>query len=597
MSKTLDPPSQSLDSRPSPNRHSVWAFLLLILLACIAMRAYCWHLNQMLYSHKAPFYDSMSYYRSLFGVLNVADTDGWWACVCASFKLRSTSIFQFITAAILSPVLDNDRSASINIQSGLLFLFLASVYVYLIRVQKFSYHIACLGALLFLTARSLLVTNGGLSDFRMDLSLCLAFGITACWYLMAIESCKITDFLILGIAAAVTCLCRAIAPVYLLFALGPLLIVDLIPTATRRQRLLGVVISVVTVIVLAGWFYFTQFEYLKYYYLIWNTDANAKLPFARALQHFDLAFQCMGTATLVWSTLVVIVLVVVALKQADFKNWIYRIFRERHYCYRLGWIGLAPPMLLFLRQAGLNGLVAMPALFGFILFLNVPVLKQLDRVGNRKVISVVWFVLLAVILGLGMRGWKRHAPDADRLNTTEVNRQILECIANDGQQQGLTEASFAVMHMSDMNTDSLMTTLLFDCNADPVTQERVVLNSVLMTPARLFCLPAVADWARTPGSTDKEKIDGLSEEAVAVCDYLVVPDETTAVELGKFLPFNVINQHLTSVREELLSKQNWRLVKGKIQTSDPVQMGFTSSTGYARALKKAEFVGIYARVR
>ena len=175
----------------------------------------------------------------------------------------------------MAPVVEPSRMVGVWIQTGLLYLFLASLLYFLIRVKRLSVNSALMGCLAFLGTKCLYFSNGGLSDFRMDLSLYLGFGMTCVWYLASMKSLMRWHFVMLGVSAAICCLFRATAPIYFLFTLCPLYFLELIRSDGRKEKLTGILVSFGVVLVLAGWFYFFNFEFLKFYYFDWNTDANA----------------------------------------------------------------------------------------------------------------------------------------------------------------------------------------------------------------------------------------------------------------------------------------------------------------------------------
>ena len=284
--------------------------MLVLFLACLLVGLFCCKLNLQLYQHQAPFYDSLSYNDRLFRVMTKAREVSFTESLKAACNANSTNCFPFIVAAVIAPLVEPSRLVGIWIQVGLLYFFLVSLFYYLSRVRRLSESSSVAACLAFLAIKCLYFDNGGLSDFRMDLSLFLGCAVTSVWFLTSMATGKKRHFVLMGIAASVCCLSRATAPIYLVFALAPLFAVELFKRSQRIEKIAGVIWATCVVVLLSGWFYALNFEYLKYYYFDWNTDANAKIPLVEALNHwkyaqrsvggpFALMIICWGTAVLV----------------------------------------------------------------------------------------------------------------------------------------------------------------------------------------------------------------------------------------------------------------------------------------------------------
>ena len=548
-------------------RRATWRCILILFLASLITGLFACELNRVLYTHHHPFYDSLMYHDKLFKVMHSAQTTGFdtaiqWACFT-----NSTNCLPFIVAAIVSPLVEPSRMVGVWIQTGLLFLLLVSVFWYLSRVRKIRCDLALLGSLAFLTPRSLFLYNGGLSDFRMDLSLFLTFGLTAIWFFTAMRKPNWRNFILLGVAASIACLFRATAPVYLLITFLPLFLLELFRSEHRLKQTTGGLLSIAIVVVLTGWFYYWNFDYLKYYYVEWNTDANAKIPLTDAMEHFSLAQSCVGNAfAFLIASIGIVTMVVTRFRKETIGEWISRAWESKEIDLRIAWVGLAPILILVVRRAGLNGLVSMPAVFGLMLFFLLPLLTQIQRLNDRRVSKFAWFILGVSLLIVFARGWTRHAPDGR--NTMAVNHHLIDLMVSDSQQNNRVRADFGVLHLSEMNSDTIFSTLLFDRQTEKRELYRVTIDGVELSVIPTFTLPAVADWKNTAGESDTEKIDGLMAKANQMMDFLILPDETTAEFLEQTKPYNVINQHLTALRTRIIDDPSWVKIADGIQTSD-----------------------------
>ncbi len=432
----------------------------------------------------------------------------------------TTVCLPFVVAAVIAPLVSPSRMVGVWIQVGYLGLFLFSLYYYLSRVRELSRYVSTLVCLAFCCLSCIYYENGGISDFRMDFGLCMTFGMTAVWYLISISQPLKRHFCLLGLAAGLCCLARATAPVYLLTSFAPLLTYDWIMSKEKRQLIRGIGIALLFSAAGSGWFFVLNFEYLHYYYAVWNTDANAKIPFSEAWNHVKLARRCFGEPLTLLLVLWASVLFANRKSSGEPKNLasanidqrgsltsLFARCRVSGIDFRIAWIGAAPLVLLVARQAGLNPFVAMPAVIGLSLFLLIPIAKTYDRNDNPKLARLFAICLIVCLAIAGARGWRRHQERA--FNSMAAYQEIVETMLQDSQSRGIREVQFAVMQSSELNSDSLYSTLLFD---RPDAQPR--LNHVLIGDSHLlrikvFSKSALADWDEVPGASDDEKIADL----------------------------------------------------------------------------------------
>ena len=286
------PPDPPLPATVHSHRSGIFAVAILATL-CLVVGLFAVRLNARFYARSQPFYDSMSYHDQVHRVMTQARADGIVAALGTACR-SSTVCLPLIVAALAGPFIDPSRTVGIAIQIVELAILCGTLWYYLHRVRGLAPGVAALTVTPCLLWRCLYDFNGGLSDFRMDLSLALLFTTTVLWYLIAIATGRVGHFVTLGIAASATCLFRATAPVYLALTLAPLVITDLVPNATRPRRLAGLGIAAVTAAAGCLWFFLMNYEALHYYYVVWNTDANAQLPLRESLRHVSFAVGHIG---------------------------------------------------------------------------------------------------------------------------------------------------------------------------------------------------------------------------------------------------------------------------------------------------------------
>ncbi len=555
---------------------SVWfGASLFLLVACVLTGSYCCELNRRLYQHHQPFYDSLSYNEKLFRVMTISRDSGFVKSLETACFANNTNCLPFLIAAAIAPVVSPSRVVGIWIQTGLLYLFLLSLFYFLVRIKRVRARSALAGCLVFLGAKCLFLYNGGLSDFRMDLSLYLGFAMTCTWYLTSMSKPTKKHFLLLGVSASICCLFRATAPIYLVFALAPVCLVDLFSSKERKSKLVGLGLAVATVVLLAGWFFVVNFEFLKFYYVDWNTDANAKIPLAAAMQHLNLTRRSIGEP---------LILMIVCWLAAAFwhtfdsgksttpgqnaiANWLARALREREIDWRIAWIGMAPVVMMIARRAGLNPFVTMPCVFGLVLFFTLPVLKQIDRLKVRNLTVFCWAIMVICVGMAVSRGYVRHSPNK-RFDTMAMNHQLIDTMLADAKERGREKVAFGVMHLTDLDSNTLYSTLLFDRADGTPELDGVTIGEIKIKRIATFAQPAKADWRILRGETDDEKIAGLILDANNRMGYLVLPDKETAVLLETIAAHNYINRYLVKLRERIVQDDSWVKVGPSVRTNE-----------------------------
>ena len=548
---------------------------LILLVACVLLGWYCCELNRRLYTHHQPFFDSLSYNEKLFRVMTISRESGFIESLETACFSNNTNCLPFLVAAVIGPIVSPSRMVGVWIQTGLFYLFLLSLFYFLVRIKQVRARSALAGCFVFFGAKCLFLFNGGLSDFRMDLSLYLGFAMTSAWYLTSMAKPTKRHFFLLGIAASICCLFRATAPIYLLFALGPVCLFDLFSKQKRKEKLVGLALAIATVVLFAGWFFVLNIDFLKYYYVDWNTDANAKIPLYDAFHHLSLTRRCVGeplilmifcwVAATFWHTFRS-GKPVISGARSKVCDWLIPAIRSQEIDWRIAWIGLAPVVMMIARRAGLNPFVTMPCVFGLILFFTLPVLKQLDRLNIRSLTMFCWAIMIVCVGMAGARAWKRHSPDG--FDTMTMNNQLIDTMLEDTRERQEKIFTYGVMHLTDLNTSSLYSTLLFD-RVDGVPEiDGVTIGGIKIKRIPSFSRPAAADWRNLTGDTDEEKVAGLIEDANSLMDFVILPDKETAKLLVTEAAHNYINRFLVSLREQIANDEDWIKIGSSIRTNE-----------------------------
>ena len=548
------------------NRRSLIHRLLpyaILLLSCYLLGLYCCQLNRQLYEHQSPAYDSLSYNEKLFRTMTISREHGLAESINAACFVENTNCLPFLIGAVIAPVVEPSRMVGIWIQTALLFLFLASLFNFLFSLRKLTASSALAGCFVFLAASCFYLENGGLSDFRMDLALFMGFGLTAVWYLSSMERPNDWSFVLLGVSAAICCLFRATAPVYLVISLCPLIAVNLLLSSNRTIKLRGIAIAATIAVVLTGWFYILNFEYLRYYYVDWNTDANAKIPLSQALRHFKLAGRSVGEPILFLLICWWFGVLIRVRKKQSLISWIGDSIRDRDIDLRIAWLAIAAIVMMVARRAGLNPFVCMPAVFGMILFFTLPCLRQIDKLKDPRLTCFCWIVLLICVGIAGVRGWVRHSPE--EFSRMKANHLVIDTMVDNALLRKQKELRYGTVQITDFDSNILYSVLLFDHDNCQPHLDGVLVDGIDVRRIQTFSQPSETDWAQLPGETDEAKIAAMVSEAGNEIDFLIVPDEASAESIPLQTGYNVINNHLVRIRELVINDESWALVKSDIQ--------------------------------
>ena len=494
-----------------------------LLFGCLCIGWWATRLNNHFYEANQPFFDSISYNSRTHYIMTLCREQGigaafYQACV------GDTVCLPYLIAAVAGVLVEPSRHVGIWIQSLELAFFCMTAWTYFFRVQKLSAQTSLAVTAPFLLLRCLYLNNGGLSDYRMDLSLAILFGTTCLWYLVASRGNDRWPYWMLGISCAATCLFRGTAPVYIAFAMGPVVLWDLFFLRRDRVYIRGLVTAFALTMLLSFWFYVINYNTLYYYYVVWNTDANAHLPLRESVRHFYFVYQHVGGAAILYLIVFQIMAMVKRSPNAStpWKQALVNFWGDlRGFDLRPLWIGIAPALFLTLRGAGLNPFVCMPSVLGIFVFalLPIPFSKGLSlNIGSSALLASVFALCL---VNVSQQGWRNH--DGDSPQSMAAHKQTLEVIVNDMKQNNFSQARFATSHSHYLNTQSLESVAIFDRTGSRRVSDAIQVDDALLRPDGMMSLSAEADWARTPGNTDDEKVSLLAQKASEHLDYVILP--------------------------------------------------------------------------
>jgi len=410
--------------------------------------------------------------------------------------------------------------------------------------------------------------NGGISDFRMDLSLYLFFGLTAVWYLATYETDRLYPWLLVGLAAGVACLARATAPVYLVVSLAPPLLVRLIVSPKRLRILAGAGAATLIMVLTCGWFFYRNGKYLYWYYVVWNTDANANLPIKEAARHYEFVWDALGpnirTFCIAFGVIIFLTAGVRALGDR-FRHPLRLLLKEINWTAL--YIGLAPVTMLVFRRAGLNPFVALPSCFGLMMFALTFDARRITRKRPEWLGWVLAAYSVIVLVSMGVNGLRRHVAEPVEANMSS-HRTIIDTMLGDADAHHVDRFTFAGTHLYYLHSASLSSVLMFDYGFE-LKDETLRRNNTTMIMDISFQPATRVDFIRATGNDDETKIKGMAKSANESIGYMIFPDEKTMVEVEEKPNLTVYfaNVICRRLRDEVLATGKWELITGPVVVS------------------------------
>jgi hypothetical protein len=535
-------------------------FALLILAAItIAQGFYASKLNVDFYKEHAPFFDSCSYGNQFAIVAYRARSLGFLAGIKDSLsgdEGRNVSL-PFLEATLLAPLVAPSRVMQVWLQSIWMVALALSLYWYFARYRLVNRWIAILLALPFISFARIYDWNGGLPDFRMDLSLYIFASLTAIWYLGTYETESRVPWILAGVSAMLACLARATAPIYLLVMLGPLLAIRLAMARGKRRVIVeNVLWMCVPVMIAIGAFLAYNFSYLYFYYVTWSPDANRHLPWSQSAIHFAMAESHMGIVTM-WCALA-----------AGAINFACVRRRFPMLDWKPVWLAIAPPLFLMVRGAGLNPFVSMPAVFGFFLFACVPF------VGIQPAARFLWgraaigILFASGAIAAAASAGRPQLYTGSNMTSMPGVRAIIDRASRDANAKGWPRVEMYAPMLGDFHSCSVSNVLTYEYGAIPRDDKAMYIPHGLIYhfPMELtFMAPDELFWkSNLHGDSVQERLDDAVSIIAASPDYVFLPDEATLKWLEQERSMYYINRKTRELRSRLLALGNW------VKLGDPV---------------------------
>ncbi len=532
-----------------------WACLL-VLAVVLLQGWYACGLNHLYYERYAPFFDSVAYRSQLATVLAISKTEGLSAGLHTALS-GSTVSLPWMIAAIIAPLVPYSRLMGIWMQEVWMAALAVSLLIYWRIYRKAALDLALLWSVPPVSIAAIYRANGGVSDFRMDLSLYLLFSLVIVWYLATRETTSRTPWIL---SALFICLCflnRATAPVYLGVALGPVLVVRFWAEPSSRWILSKRVFSYWAPAAIVGLLpIIKNWHYIHFYYFVWGADPNANLPLTRSSEHINFAHWNMGY---------------ILAKAAAVLLLIHLLNRYRDLAkldWALVWVACAPVSLLIAKGAGLNPFVAMPTVFGTTMFFLAPCRGPVIESKSIRLASGL------VLLACASVAYDGHADHAGRNDGTLPSmssvRTGIERMRAESARAGWKDAEFLTAHIVDFQVSGVKDVMIYDLGAVP-------LNGALKLPDGLVLHsfhedlfgPAVPiAWKQIPGANDDERFHHLVATANRDARFFFFPDEASIDWIEKERPYNFINTKVRRLKKEVLASGTWHMLGEPIRVSN-----------------------------
>lgn len=485
---------------------------LVLIFAGLAIGMAAVLLNRNFYSSHGAFYDSMSYLNQLAWVMRETRENGLWAALRNSYS-NSTVFLPWLLGALLAYLTEPSRMLGVVIQMPLIFLQLFTGYRFF-RTEGVSQDRAVLYSLPLVSYPALFHFNGGLGDFRMDLSQALAYGSFLAALMVARKRGSLKEWAFVGLIISIACLLRATTPVYVVIVLGAAFLIDA-PKAGLTQTLQRYFLAGGIVILLTGWFYLLNYEHLHYYYFIWNTDANARLPLQSSAAHIFFVARHLG----IYLLAALLVLILTATPRLAI-GW-------RRCSSSINWIALVgalvPTAYLVLSGAGLNPFVSMVAVPGFILFaLHVGDCPDFPaRTWASRIAPIILAIALAASIATSIRNSERNI--SDWIPDKRGVAHLLDTMDHDSRSRRLDHVRMAFLYLGSVDGAVITNHLIYE-KGYKYHPNRDVHGEGIDVGTIQYGFAAEAEWNRIPGATDQEKLGYVVKDALEKADFIVMAD-------------------------------------------------------------------------
>ena len=438
-----------------------------------------------------------------------------------------------------------------------------SLFFYLYRYRKVGFTAAVCLALPLLSFHQVYFYNGGIADFRMDLSLYVLMALTGVWFLVTYETDSFWPWLATGLAAFLCVLNRATSPAYFAFAFGPPFLIRLarLQKPDRMRVLRHFLYVTVPIVVVGGLYLWSNWDFLHYYYFVWGPDPTAKLPLLAGRKHFEYAMVNAGRYTayacLSLGAVIILSRAIECVRGGGWRKLLLSVDAK------IAWFGIAPPLMLAIDGAGYNPFVAMPAVFGGLLFLMAPLRGPLPELRTRTAAQFACALIVAASLFNAAMGIQSHRDPPGTNSNMSAMTAGLKLMIQDARDRGLIDAQFDTTHVAWFEAMMLRNVLYYefhgvDSRGGILVPEGVTFHCDYHPK---FSGTAEINWTdELPGKTDEEKVDYLADLANREIDYMFLPDDKTIDFLERDMKHNYINTKVRRIKIRLLETGNWKQI-------------------------------------
>ena len=537
-------------------RQDVFALLILAAIT-IGQGFYAAKLNVDFYKEHAPFFDSCSYANQL--AIVAAETRSSGLALGIKNSLSGNVALPFLEMNLLANAGQPSRVTGVWLQSVWMIVLALSLYWYFARYRMVQPWLAVLLTLPFISFARVYDWNGGLSDFRMDLSLYIFVSLTAVWYLATYETESRLPWILAGFAAMLACLARATSPVYLLLMLGPLFVARLVARrANRRALLTNALLMCIPLGIAIGAFLIHNFSYLFYYYVTWGADENRHLPWSESVTHFRTAASHVGEV-LKWCALAAMAIHAGCVrKRFPAVDW------------KLIWLAAAAPLFLAVRGAGINPFVTMPAVFGFLMFACFPFKGMPPAFRYRWAGVAIGIILAGGALESTTYAFQPQIYTGISVTSMPGVRALIDRASQDASSRGLPRVEFIAPELGDCHSCMISDILTYEYHAMPVAGKALAVPGGLTYhfPEELtFTASDELFWDKVPGKSEQEKVQSVAAMMEAQSPaYLLLPDDDTLKWLEEARSMYYINRKTRELRSRLLATGKW------VSLGEPVQV-------------------------
>jgi len=541
--------------------HQLYGYLILLATSLLVVY-FATQLNHIYYSQGAPFFDSCSYYNAMAEVLTELKHKNIF--VVLNNVHNSNVYFPWLTCALLSSFMPFQRDVGVWAQTIILLFFLLSLYYYLTSIKDVSPTLALAYTFSFLGLDSLYKHNGGLSDFRMDLHLFLLLGTSGIWYLATYSEKRIYPWILFGLFIGIACLSRATAPVYALVMFLPLILIRIKPNASGKEILLKAFSSLAIAVLVSGWFYIKNYNFLYYYYVVWNADANAHLPLFKSIEHMRLARQSIGMPVVLFALPTYILTGFRFFKSGEFRAKVLTFLESID--WKVLYLGLAPVLFLVFRGAGLNPFVSMPAAFGLTLFLLRP-FKSMTSSFGVFIDSALMLLSVITVSYSCIHGIDDHLGSARCENSMKAYKDAIHVILTDAKLRDVPSITYSSAYLCTLQNSGIWNSLIFEYGFRPFNKT-LIKDKMTIKSDNHFQPSVLVDWQKISGKNDSEKLETLVRLGGEQVDYLFLPDEKTIDFLETHISHNYINQKIRDLKKRLIEAKTWMPIDGPISVSN-----------------------------